>query len=122
PDASEDTSDEEEKLAGTPAACRVSGSAVQCGDKAVALSDGSMTAAEDKSDVDPDPASSKVPLDVDDEGAVIGPDDQTYDGLNFEPEAHVSMIAGPQAGETGPWVVSDGQTLATVDSDSVLWT
>ncbi|MDN6666619.1 MAG: PQQ-like beta-propeller repeat protein [Brevibacterium sp.] len=122
PDASDDTSDDEEKLAGTPTACRVSGDAVQCGDRAVALSDGSMTTAESKADVDPDPASSRVPLDIDDEGAVTGPDDQTYDGLNLGPEAHVSMIAGPQAGETGPWVVSDGQTLAAVDSDSVLWT
>ncbi|MGO1176114.1 MAG: hypothetical protein ACTMKZ_08010, partial [Brevibacterium aurantiacum] len=122
PDASDDTSDDEEKLAGTPTACRVSGGAVQCGDRAVALSDGSVTTAESKADVDPDPASSRVPLDIDDEGAVTGPDDQTYDGLNLGPEAHVSMIAGPQAGETGPWVVSDGQTLAAVDSDSVLWT
>lgn len=121
PDSGGDTSDDEENLAGTPAACRVSGSAVQCGDRAVALSDGSMTTAESKADVDPDPASSRVPLDVDDEGAVTGPNDQTYDGLSFDPEAHASMIAGPQA-ETGPWVVSDGQTLAAVDSDSVLWT
>jgi hypothetical protein len=86
-------------------------------DRAVALSDGSMTKAESTAEVDPDPASSRVPLDVDDEGAVTGPDDQTYDGLNLDPEAHVSMIAGAQAGETGPWVVSDGQTLAAVDSD-----
>lgn len=122
PDASDDTSDEEEELAGTPSACRVSGEAVQCGDRAVALSDGSMTTAESKADVDPDPASSRVPLDIDDEGTVTGPDDQTYDGLNLDPEAHASMIAGPQVGETGPWVVSDGQILAAVDSDSVLWT
>lgn len=122
PDASDDTSDDEEKLAGTPTACRVSGGAVQCGDRAVALSDGSVTTAESKADVDPDPASSRVPLDIDDAGAVTGPDDQTYDGLNLAPEAHASMIAGPQVGETGPWVVSDGQTLAAVDSDSVLWT
>lgn len=122
PDASDDTSDDEEKLAGTPTACRVSGEAVQCGDRAVALSDGSMATAESKADVDPHPASSRVPLDIEDEGAVTGPDDQTYDGLNLGPEAHVSMIAGPQAGETGPWVVSDGHTLAAVDSDSVLWT
>src|SRR5699024_1289759 len=122
PDASEDTSDAEEELAGTPAACRISSGAVQCGDKAVALSDGSMTTAEGKSDVDPDPASSKVALEVDDEGEVTEPNDQTYDGVKLEPEAHASMIAGPQAGETGPWVVSDGQTLAAVDSDSVLWT
>ncbi|MGC2942423.1 MULTISPECIES: hypothetical protein [unclassified Brevibacterium] len=123
PDASEDTSHEEEdKLAGTPAACRVTGGAVQCGNREVTLSDGSMTKAESKADVDPDPASSRVPLDVDDEGVVTGPTDQTYDGLKLDPEAHVSMIVDPQAGEAGPWVVSDGQTLAGVDSDSVLWT
>lgn len=122
PDSGGDTSDDEENLAGTPAACRVSGGAVQCGDRAVALSDGSMTTAESKADVDPDPASSRVPLDVDDGGAVTGPDDQTYDGLSLDPEAHASMIAGPQTDEAGPWVVSDGQTLASVDSDSVLWT
>jgi hypothetical protein len=122
PESSEDTSDEEEKLAGTPAACRISGGAVQCGNRTVALSDGSVTKAESTAEVDPDPASSRVPLDVDDEGAVTGPNDQTYDGLNLDPEAHASMIAGSQAGETGPWVVSDGQTLAAVDSDSVLWT
>src|SRR5699024_189631 len=122
PDASEDSSDEEEKLAGTPAACRISSGAVQCGDKAIALSDGSMTTAESTAEVDPDPASSRVPLDVDDEGAVTGPNDQTYDGLKLDPEAHASMVAGAQAGETGPWVVSDGQTLAAVGSDGVLWT
>ncbi|TGD08547.1 hypothetical protein [Brevibacterium sp. S111] len=122
PDSTEDISDDEKKLAGTPTACRVSGEVVQCGDRAVALSDGSMTTAESKADVDPDPASSRVPLDVDDEGTVTGPDDQTYDGLSLDPEAHASMIAGAQAGETGPWVVSNGQTLAAVDSDSVLLT
>ena len=122
PESSEDTSDEEEKLAGTPAACRISGGAVQCGNRTVALSDGSMTKAESTAEVDPDPASSRVPLDVDDEGAVTGPNDQTYDGLKLDPEAHASMVAGAQAGETGPWVVSDGQTLAAVGSDGVLWT
>lgn len=121
-DSTEDTSDDEEKLAGTPTACRVSGSAVQCGDRAVALSDGSMAKAESSAEVDPDPASSRVPLDVDDEGVVTGPDDQTYDGLNLDPETRVSMTAGAQAGETGPWVVSDGQTLAAVDSKTILWT
>lgn len=122
PEHSDDTSDDEDKLAGTPVACRISADAVQCGNRAVALSDGSMTKAEDKAEVDPDPASSRVPLEVDDDGTVTGPDGQTYDGLSLEPETHVSMIAGAQAGETGPWVVSDGQTLAAVDSDSVLWT
>ena len=122
PESSEDTSDDEEKLAGTPAACRISSGAVQCGNRTVALSDGSMTKAESAAEVDPDPASSRVPLEADDEGAVTGPNDQNYDGLNLDPETHVSMIAGAQAGETGPWVVSDGQTLAAVDSDSVLWT
>ena len=122
PDSTEETSDGEEGLAGTPTACRISGSAVQCGDQAIALSDGSMTTAESKTEVDRDPASSKVPLDVDDEGAVTGPDDQTYDGLKLDPEAHASMIGDAQAGETGPWVVSDGQTLAAVDSETVLWT
>jgi hypothetical protein len=81
-----------------------------------------MTKAENTAEVDPDPASSRVPLDVDDEGAVTGPNDQIYDGLNLDPEAHASKIAGAQAVETGPWMVSDGQTLAAVDSDSVLWT
>ena len=122
PESSEDASDEEEKLAGTPAACRISSGAVQCGNRTVALSDGSMTKAESAAEVDPDPASSRVPLEADGEGAVTGPDDQAYDGLNLDPEAHASMVAGAQAGETGPWVVSDGQTLAAVDSDSVLWT
>src|SRR5699024_1141726 len=103
-------------------ACRISADAVQCGNRAVALSDGSMTKAEDKAEVDPDPASSRVPLEADGEGAVTGPDDQAYDGLSLDPEAHASMIGGAQAGETGPWVVSDGQTLAAVGSDGVLWT
>src|SRR5699024_4474384 len=61
PESSEHTSDEEEKLAGTPAACRISGGAVQCGNRTVALSDGSMTKAENTAEVDPDPASSRVP-------------------------------------------------------------
>src|SRR5699024_5572208 len=122
PESSEDTSDDEEKLAGTPVACRISADAVQCGNRAVALSDGSMTEAESTAEVDPDPASSRVPLEADGEGAVTGPDDQAYDGLSLDPEAHASMVAGAQAGETGPWVVSDGQTLAAVGSDGVLWT
>src|SRR5699024_4309542 len=122
PESSEDTSPDEAKLAGTPVACRLAADAVQCGNRAVALSDGSMTKAEDKAEVDPDPASSRVPLEADGEGAVTGPDDQAYDGLSLDPEAHASMIGGAQAGETGPWVVSDGQTLAAVDSETVLWT
>src|SRR5699024_12431696 len=60
PESSEDTSDDEEKLAGTPVACRISADAVQCGNRAVALSGGSMTKAEDKAEVEPGPASSRV--------------------------------------------------------------
>src|SRR5699024_11262801 len=74
PESSEDTSDEEEKLAGTPAACRISSGAVQCGNRTVALSDGSMTKAESTAEVDPDPAASRGPLAADDGGAVAGPD------------------------------------------------
>src|SRR5699024_12208486 len=102
PESSEDTSDDEEKLAGTPVACRISADAVQCGNRAVALSDGSMTKAEDKAEVDPDPASSRVPLEADGEGAVTGPDDQAYDGLSLDPEAHASVSGGAQAGGSGP--------------------
>ena len=98
PGSAEKSSDDEEKLAGTPAACRISSGAVQCGNRTVALSDGSMTKAESTAEVDPDPASSRVPLDVDDDGTVTGPNDQNYDGLNLDPETHVSMIAGAQAG------------------------
>src|SRR5699024_9621017 len=53
PEYSGDTSDDEEKLVGTPAACRISSGAVQCGNRTVALSDGAMTKAEDKAEVDP---------------------------------------------------------------------
>lgn len=117
-----DTTEDKAKLLGTPTACRLSGDTVQCGGRSVSHGDGSMTAAESRSDVDPDPASSRVPLDIDGEGKVTGPDNQIYDDLTFDSEFHVSKTAGPEAGDTGPWVVSDGQTLAAVDSDSTLWT
>src|SRR5699024_10366548 len=110
PESSEDTSDDEEKLAGTPVACRVSAAAVQRGDRAVALSAGSMTKAEDNAEVVAVPAASRVRLEADGEWSVTGPDDQSYVGLSLDPEAHASMIGGAQAGETGPWLVSDGQT------------
>ncbi|WP_350269045.1 hypothetical protein AAFP32_10175 [Brevibacterium sp. CBA3109] len=117
-----ESSVDEAKLLGTPVACRLSEDAVQCGDRSVSLSDGSMTTAERHTDVDPDPASSSVPIDVDDDGTLAGPNGNAYEDLSLGPEAHVSKIAGSQAGETGLWVVSDGQTLAAVNTDSVLWT
>lgn len=121
-DETEESSDDEAKLLGTPVACRLSENAVQCGDRSISFSDGSMTTADRHPDVDPDPASSRVPIDVDDDGTLAGPDGNAYEDLSLDPEAHVSKIAGPQAGEAGPWVVSDGQTLAAVNADSVLWT
>lgn len=118
----EDTSEDETKLLGAPVACRLSDDAVQCGDRAVSLDDGSMTLTQYPADVDPDPASSSVPVDVEDDGTLDGPEGKAYGDLKLDPEAHVSKIADPQTEEAGPWVVSDGQTLAAVDSDSVLWT
>lgn len=122
PDNTGTTSEDDTKLKGTPVACRLSADAVQCGDRSVSLGDGSMTLTESRADVDPDPASSGVAVDVDDDGTATGPEGTAYDGLTLAPDAHVSKIADPQVGETGPWVVSDGQTLVAVDSDSVLWT
>jgi hypothetical protein len=122
PDEAEDASDDDEGLKGTPTACRLNGDALQCGDRSISIADGSISKSKGQTDVDPDPASSNVPLDVDDDGKVTGPNDRSYDSLKFDPEAHASKIAGPQAEENGPWVISDGEKLAAVDSEKVLWT
>ncbi|HCG56504.1 MULTISPECIES: hypothetical protein [Brevibacterium] len=118
----EDTLEDETKLLGIPVVCRLSDNAVQCGDRAISLDDGSMALTQRPADVDPDPSSSSVPVDVEDDGTLDGPEGKAYGDLKLAPEAHVSKIADPQTEEAGPWVVSDGKTLAAVDSDSVLWT
>lgn len=126
PDAQYDAADSESEdastLRGTPVPCRIADSAVRCGDRSISLNDGAVTLSDTSAEADPAPASSAVPLEVDDDGALRGPADTTFDDLSFDPDAHVSMIAAPQTGDSGPWVVSDGKTLAAVDDEKVLWT
>lgn len=124
PEAKKDAkdTDEESKLRGTPLACRISDTAVRCGDRSISLGDGSMEVSDKTAEADPDPASSAVPVKIDEDGKLLGPGGKAFDGLSFDSDAHVSKIGAPQAGESGPWVVSDGQTLAAVDDEAVLWT
>lgn len=108
---------EDKTLDGTPVTFRITSGSVQCGDRKVSPAEGSITINPRQ----PDSASSAVPLDVGEDGKLDGLDNIVDDGLSFGADAHLTKISGPQPGEDGPWVVSDGQTLAAVDSEQVLW-
>lgn len=95
PDEKKDTqdTDEESKLRGTPLACRMLDSALRCGDRSISLGDGTVQISEKSPEVDPDPASSAVPVKIDDEGKVLLPGGKVIDELGFDSDAHVSKIA-----------------------------
>jgi outer membrane protein assembly factor BamB len=134
------------ELHGTPVSCAADGAALVCGDVRIDRETGEITPGEGDADETgaegagtdgsrpdeeaADPATAAVPLELEEDGTLLGPAGQPYPGVSLDQEGPVRMV-GPvedvqeseDAGRTGtgPWAVSDGTVLAVVSPEEVLW-